>query len=135
MADGFLGIGWRFKLGEYPDVGLRTDGGRIVEASGEELIRQSIWLILSTAPGERVARPDFGCGIHDLVFGTSTPESIGDVIKAVDDALVRFEPRIDVLDVDAEAHPEEPNLLVIQIRYAIRATNSRSNLVYPFYLS
>ncbi|MFP2925251.1 GPW/gp25 family protein [Pyxidicoccus sp. 3LG] len=135
MADSFLGRGWRFMLGEGPAVGLGLEGGRVAEVSRDELIRQSIWLILSTAPGERVARPDFGCGIHNLVFGSESPEMLGDVGRAVEEALSRFEPRIDVLGVEAQPHASEPNLLIIQVRYAVRTTNSRFNLVYPFYVS
>jgi phage baseplate assembly protein W len=134
MADNFLGSGWKFKLGDGADVGLGLEGGRVARVADEELIRQSLWLILSTAPGERVARPEFGCGIHNLVFGNNDPETLGDVNHAVEEALSRFEPRIDVLGVDARPHATEPNLLVIQLQYAVRATNSRFNLVYPFYL-
>lgn len=131
---GFLGNGWRF-LHQDKDPGLALDGGRVAEASDEEAVRQSIWLILSTAPGERVARPDFGCAIHDLVFGLAGPKLEGDVVRAVESALGRWEPRIDVLRVEARAAPDDEARLLIDLRYAIRATNSRFNLVYPFYLS
>jgi hypothetical protein len=132
----FLGTGWKFKLGEGDDVGLGLDDdGRVALLSDEDNVRQSIWLILSTAPGERVARPDFGCGIHNLVFATQNAGTTGEVTQAVDDALVRWEPRIDVLSVQAHADSVEQNLLLIDIHYEVRATNSRFNLVYPFYLS
>jgi hypothetical protein len=132
----FLGTGWRFNLGDGDDVGIGTDkSGRIALLHDEESVRQSIWLILSTAPGERVARPDFGCGIHRLVFATQNAGTIGEVTQAVDEALVRWEPRIDVLSVQAQADSMEQSLLLIDIEYQIRATNSRFNLVYPFYLT
>jgi len=136
MAGTFLGNGWRFKLGSVTDAGLGLDAeDRIAEVGEEDLVRQSIWLILSTAPGERVARPDFGCGIHDLVFATGSAATIGSVTKAVSDALARWEPRIEVLGVSAAPDAAEPELLLIEIQYSLRATNSRFNLVYPFYLS
>lgn len=136
MADkDFLGRGWNFNL--RPDeAGIAVDSsGRIAEASGDEKIRQSIWLILSTAPGERIGRPDFGCGIHDLVFAPRTAGTLGELSRAVTTALRRWEPRIEVLGVDAVPHPKDANGILLEIRYEVRMTNSRSNLVYPFYLS
>ncbi len=127
MPNSFLGTGWKFPMG------LDESSG-IAMAHDEETIRQSIWMILTTAPGERVMRPDFGCGIHDLVFAPNTPGTAGQVIAEVHQALVRWEPRIDVLDVDAEPDDTQPNLLLIAISYQVRTTNNRFNLVYPFYL-
>jgi phage baseplate assembly protein W len=128
MSGGFLGLGWNFPV--------TTDaGGRIaLSPSPEEGIRQSIWTILSTAPGERVMRPDFGCGLSDLVFAVNNAGTASAVAGAVREALAVWEPRIDVLDVFAAADPERPNLLLIEIDYRIRSSNSRFNLVYPFYL-
>jgi uncharacterized protein len=129
MADtGFLGLGWNFPIG-------LDSGGQIELApDGEEGIRQSIWTILATAPGERVMRPDFGCGIHDLVFGVNNAATATAVTRAVRDALAIWEPRVDVLDAYAAPDPSHPNVLVIEINYLVRSTNSRFNLVYPFYL-
>jgi hypothetical protein len=133
MDQGFFGAGWKCGLTEA-DAGITLDAsGRVAEASGEDKIRQSIWLILSTAPGERVARPDFGCGIHDLVFSPRTVGAMGEVIRAVREALTAWEPRIDVTNVDAVPHPDDPSGLLIVLEYTVRATNSRQNLVYPFY--
>ncbi len=135
MDQGFLGNGWNYALSHLgTGIGVDTDG-QIAEASGEESVRQSIWLILSTAKGERVGRPEFGCDIHELVFAPNTPGTQGDAIRAVREALVTWEPRIDVLAVDARPDTSEPSVLIIEIHYRIRATNSRFNLVYPFYLS
>jgi phage baseplate assembly protein W len=100
----------------------------------EESIRESIWIILGTAPGERVMRPDFGCGIHDLVFAVNGAETVGRVTNLVRQALIQWEPRIDVLNLAVSPGASQPNLLLIQIDYRVRATNSRFNLVYPFYL-
>jgi len=128
MTNDFLGLGWNFPV--------TVDGGAQVRLApgSEEGIRQSIWMILSTSPGERVMRPDFGCGVHDLVFGGSGAGTATAVAGAVRAALAVWEPRIDVLDVDAAFDRSRPNLLLIEISYQVRSTNSRFNLVYPFYL-
>jgi phage baseplate assembly protein W len=125
----FLGLGWNFPVGP-------PDGGGPIELTpdGEESIRQSIWTILGTSPGERVMRPDFGCGLYDLVFGVNNVATATAVTRTVRDALATWEPRIDVLDVYAAPDPSRPDVLVIEINYQVRATNSRFNLVYPFYL-
>jgi len=124
----FLGLGWNFPIG-------LDDGGQIELApDGEEGIRQSIWMILGTSPGERLMRPDFGCGIHNMVFCVNNAATASAVAGAVREALAVWEPRIDVLDVYAAPDPTRPSLLVIEINYQVRSTNSRFNLVYPFYL-
>jgi uncharacterized protein len=124
----FLGLGWNFPIG------LDEDGQVELTPDGEEGVRQSIWMILGTSRGERVMRPDFGCGIHDLVFGVNNAATANAVAGAVRDALAAWEPRIDVLDVYAVPDPSRPSLLTIEINYQVRSTNSRFNLVYPFYL-
>jgi len=126
MAHEFLGRGWSFPIA--------ADGGRIVEIGQDDKIRQAIEIILRTAPGERVTRPDFGCGIHDLVFESLSSDMLGRVISTVSEALAAWEPRIDVLEVDAQPDAEQPNRLLIEIDYRVRSTNSRLNLVFPFYL-
>lgn len=127
MQSDFLGVGWTSPIQLTKTGGIRT-------AAYETAVRQSIQMILSTAKGERVMRPDFGCSLQDLVFSNNSPNTIGQVISAVQTALVEWEPRIDVLDVIANPDPKEPNLLLIDIRYQVRTTNNRFNLVYPFYL-
>jgi phage baseplate assembly protein W len=123
----FLGIGWKFPLQVTPD-------GKIARAKYEQRIEESIYLILSTGRGERVMLPKFGCGIHDRVFDPDNPVTVAMIEKDVREALVADEPRIDVLDVAAEAAPESPNLLLIRVSYQIRANNAVGNLVYPFYI-
>ena len=127
-ASDFLGLGWNFP------VGLGDDGQVKLASDAEEGISQSIWMILGTSPGERVMRPDFGCGIHDMVFGVNNAATVSGVAGAVRQALTTWEPRIDVLDVYAAPDSSRPGLLAIEINYQVRATNSRFNLVYPFYL-
>ena len=124
---GFLGRGWAFP------VTVDTDG-RIAMAGDDDGVRQSIRSILSTAPGERVMRPDFGCPLQDLVFAVNDAATAAQVSAAVREALALWEPRIDVLDVYAAADPDVAEVLRIEINYEVRATNSRFNLVYPFYL-
>jgi phage baseplate assembly protein W len=123
----FIGRGWRFPVN--PD-----SQGRLNYVDGDEEIRQSIWLILTTAPGERQMRELFGCGVHDLVFDPNTAALQGLVQENVRASLTRWEPRIDVLDVRAEAPPEQRNILLIRVDYRIRANNAVYNLVYPFFL-
>lgn len=124
----FLGLGWNFPPG--------LDSGRQIElaASGDDGVRQSIWTILATSPGERVMRPGFGCGLNDLVFGVNNAATATAVAATVRQALATWEPRIDVLDVWAVPDAARPSVLLIEINYQIRSTNSRYNLVYPFYL-
>jgi phage baseplate assembly protein W len=134
MASGFLGSGWAFPLRrEHPELPA-NDAGDVAMVADEDLIAQSIWLILATAPGERVQRPDFGCGIHDLVFATNDATSAARVADQVRTALIKFEPRIDVLDVTVNSPPLQPTTLLVEITYRVRTTNNRFNLVYPFFL-
>jgi phage baseplate assembly protein W len=121
----FLGVGWAFPV--------ELENGRVKLAEYEASVHQAIWIILGTAPGERVMRPDFGCGIHNLVFGLSNDTTAGLIAYEVRQALLRWEPRVDVLDVRVTPDDTGQQLLV-DIDYQIRAANSRYNLVYPFYL-
>jgi uncharacterized protein len=123
----FLGVGWS------APVSLSAEG-QVELAHEEAAVRQSIWMILSTAPGERLMRPDFGCGIHELVFAPNSAETIGQVMSEVNQALISWEPRIDLETVDAFPDRDQLNRLIIQIHYRVRSTNNRFNLVYPFYL-
>jgi hypothetical protein len=126
MPKPFLGVGWGFPV----DL---DDKGRISRAEFEESVRQSIWIILGTAKGERVMRPDFGCGIYDLVFEMNTASTAGKVSQAVREALLLFEPRIDVRDIQVRSE-NGGEVMLISIDYEVRATNNVFNLVYPFYL-
>jgi phage baseplate assembly protein W len=123
----YLGVGWKFPLQVTPT-------GKIAQSRFEQKIEESIYLILSTAKRERLMTPDFGCGIHDLVFATNNASTPTRVVQAVRKALTAYEPRIDVLDLDAQTTREPPNLLLIRISYRIRSNNAVGNLVYPFYV-
>jgi phage baseplate assembly protein W len=102
---------------------------------GEQDIQEAIWIILGTARGERVMLPDFGCGIHDYVFAPNNPSTRAQIADRVREALVTYEPRIEVLDVRVESFPEEPNKLLIRVDYRVRSTNTFGNIVYPFFLT
>jgi len=122
----FLGKGWQFPVAV-------DERGELEMAEYEESVRQSIWLILGTAKGERVMRPDFGCGIYDMVFEVNSSTTAAGAAEEVRDALLSFEPRIDVLDIDVSPGGDG-EVLYISINYQVRATNTVFNLVYPFYL-
>lgn len=124
---GFLGRGWAFPV-------LPTAAGQVGVVSGPVAIEQAIAIILGTSVGERVMRPTFGCGIWELVMEPNTAQLHGRVQLRVREALTRWEPRIDVLDVRVEAPPEQRNVLLIRIDYRIRSNNAAYNLVYPFFL-
>jgi Bacteriophage baseplate protein W len=127
-ARAFLGRGWSFP------VKLDDKEGTIRLSEYDQDIRESIWIILSTAKGERVMRPDFGCGIHDLVFEVINTGSLAEIEDMVRQALAVFEPRIDVMQVKALTGGGFDGQLRISIDYVIRGTNNQLNLVYPFYI-
>lgn len=126
-SEDFLGSGWAFPV--------RTDDrGAIERAAGRTDIEQAIRIILETAPGERVMRPDFGCGIHEFVFETVDRSTLTLVETSVEDALREFEPRIEVLDVAVSTDRLDAGVLEIAIDYRVRETNNQFNMVYPFSL-
>ncbi|HMG36492.1 MAG TPA: GPW/gp25 family protein [Blastocatellia bacterium] len=123
----FLGVGWAFPTCLGKD-------GVISIVAFEEDIRQAIRIILGTNRDERVMRPDFGAGLNAFVFEPVSPTTMQLVKKRVQEALIDWEPRIDVLDVKVTGDSSEHNKLLIDVEYRVRATNTRTNLVYPFYL-
>lgn len=133
MDSRFLGSGWNFEP-DRDNQGQLDDTGRIAMAQGDESINQAIWNILGTAPGERVMRPDFGCGIHDLVFAVNDAATRSQLAGEVQRALLLWEPRIEVLNVTTYTDSSSPHCLLIEVDFRVRATNNRFNLVYPFYL-
>lgn len=159
----FFGVGWGFPVGkekvpvgkelahlakeqalvskelapvgkEKAPVAREKAVNRFALAEYEESIRQSIRIILSTAKGERVMRPDFGCGIHELVFAPNSAATRGMAESHVSKALLLWEPRIEVLEVRARAAGAQEEELEISIAYRVLSSDSRFNLVYPFYL-
>src|SRR5215475_14113606 len=134
MPKTFLGVGWEFFIDPDGKGRIRLDSnGAIQLAQYEESVHQSIQIILGTAKGERVMRPEFGCGIYDLVFEINSASTAGRVAQSVRAALLEFEPRIDVLDIQVQPQ-NGGEVLLISIDYVVRASNNVFNLVYPFYL-
>lgn len=128
MSKPFLGVGVGFPVS-------LDDDGTLNRAKYDESVRQAIWIILGTAKGERVMRPDFGCGIYDLVFEMRSPATAGRISQTVQADLLKFEPRIDVLNVQVIPQSDrDGEKLLISVDYQVRATNNVFNLVYPFYL-
>jgi phage baseplate assembly protein W len=114
---------------------LQVDArGALSLAGGEDDIEQAIELILGTAPGEREMRPEFGCAVHDLVFDTIDAAMIGKLENAIRAALDRWEPRIEVEDLEFDLSHVDDGQLLITISYRVRTTNNQRNLVYPFYV-
>jgi phage baseplate assembly protein W len=122
----FLGVGWSFPVA--------TAGGQAEMIQFEEDIRQAILIILLTNNGERIMRPTFGAGLNRFVFEPVNPTTMAALQTRVHDALIDWEPRIDVIDVSVAPSPKSLSTLLIDITYRVRATNSVGNLVYPFYL-
>jgi len=113
------------------DIDPRT--GLVASVEYEDDIRQSIFITLETARGERVMRPDFGCGIHELVFEAVDSRTLQRIRSEVEDALLRFEARIEVLGVTIDEDATSEGVLMIELEYRVRRTNQTGNLVFPFY--
>lgn len=127
MDTEFLGQGWAFPVS--------TDRrGRLDSSESEADIEASIRIILGTARGERVMRPTFGCGIHEYVFETVDATTLHSLEGDVRRALVEWEPRIEVTNVNASAAELAVGKLLVSIDYRVRQTNTEANLVYSFYL-
>lgn len=126
MAHEFVGSGWAFPI--------RTDqAGRIALVSGDREIQESVRLVLGTAFGERPMRPEFGCAIHDLIFDPADTSLAGLIAYEVRASLIRWEPRVEVDDVQVTFDPAQPAVALIDVHYRLRADNDPRNLVFPFY--
>ena len=128
MGQEFLGTGWA-----CPVTPQGTDKD-IAVSQYEQDVREAILIILQTAPGEWVMRPDFGCGIHDLLFAVNNADTAASAAAEVREALIYWEPRIDILYVNVTPGDDHESAILIELEYRVRATNNRFNLVYPFYL-
>jgi phage baseplate assembly protein W len=125
----FLGRGWSFPP-EFNDQ-LREP----VMVSDEEDISQSLWILLKTSPGERLMLPEYGCNLRKFVFTGIDATSIALMKEMISTAIIKFEARIDLNELVINTDNVLDGLVLIEIQYTIRTTNSRSNLVYPFYLN
>ena len=124
----FLGIGWAFP----PCFG--AGGAELAMVSGHEDIAQSLAILLATRRGERVLQEDFGCELGEFLFGEISQRLVGRVRDLVSDAILHHEPRIRLDELRVSAERAGEGVLLLDIDYTVRATNSRFNLVYPFYL-
>jgi uncharacterized protein len=123
----FLGTGWGFP----PSF---TRGGAEVEmVSGNEDIHQSLMILLATAPGERVMNEDYGCDLHSVQFEVINQGLVNQLSSLVSDAILFHEPRVTLDQVDVADDPNQQGLLLISVSYTVRSSNSRFNMVFPFY--
>jgi hypothetical protein len=127
MPEDIIGRGWAFPLK------IDTQGGIALTGEREEL-EQAILIILGTSIGTRVMRPTFGSRLHELVFAPNNSYTAAQACRFVEESLGMWEPRIRILDVAAQPHPDQDNCLVIDITYQVKATHDKRSLVYPFYL-
>lgn len=102
--------------------------------SDDKDIEESLYILLSTMPGERVTKPDYGCPLLDYVFATSDLTGQYLMKNAIKRAIVRYEPRVDLEDVIFEPDPNQDGVLNVRLLYSVRGTNTRTNIVYPFYI-
>lgn len=130
MADqSFLGTGWSFP----PAFG--RGGGDVELVSGKDDIEQSLQILLATRLGERVMQDGFGCDLHDLLFEEMDQNLVNNITRMITDAILFHEPRIKLDALDVSESDVQQGLLLISIAYTIRNTNSRFNMVYPFYIN
>lgn len=125
----FLGTGWGFP----PEFAASGAGARMV--SGEDDVREALSILLSTKPGERILHPAYGCALQQMVFEAVNESTEAEIRDAIERAVLFFEPRVTLLGVTVDTRLIEQGLLEIGLDYLIRTTNSRSNMVYPFYIS
>lgn len=127
MKPGFLGKGWRFPI--LPDA-----SGRLGYTEADENIEHSLRVLLQTALGERIMRFNFGSRAPELLFAPGAQRNLNLLRTTVQEAIRDWEPRVDVIDVAVETDVNEPERVQVSLEYRVRATNTRSNLVFPFYL-
>lgn len=127
MNRNLLGKGWCFPVA--PDI-----SGSIGYSGYEKSIEESIRILLGTTPGERLMRPDYGCAINEIVFSPNSPRTITMAVRYIEDAIVRWEPRVILKEVTGAVDPHNPVRVNIHIEYEIRSVNTFFNMVYPFYL-
>ena len=132
MADidkAFLGIGWSFP----PEFHKRADALGVKMVAEEEDIGESLQILLSTNPGERVMQPSYGCGLKSMVFASINESTVTALKDIIERAVLFFEPRITLEDIEVNTEDALDGILRIKLSYSVRKTNTRSNIVYPFY--
>lgn len=126
MAEEFIGRGISFPL-------RTTASGALATVGDDQELREAMRLILGTAKGERPMRPEFGCGIHDLIFAPANSTTAGLAADEVRRSLSRWEPRVDVEDVTISYDEQNTALMYVGITYTVKGGNDPRNLVFPFY--
>ena len=127
MGQDFLGTGWGFPV-------MADHTGALRYAVGEDSIRDCLLVLLQTATGERVMRPDFGTTAPTLVFAPGSPANLRMLEASITDAIQVYEPRVELDSVTAEPTPGQENKVIVSVVYRVRQTNTKANLVFPFYL-
>jgi uncharacterized protein len=127
MSEDFLGSGWRFPI-------LPDPAGGLGYAHGEQSIEHCLVVLLQTAVGERVMRPDLGTRAPELVFAPASVQNLRLLESSIRDAVRDFEPRVDLEAVEAETVPSDDSRVEVTITYRVRRSNTKANLVFPFYL-
>lgn len=127
MKNEILGKGWRFPI-------LPDETGSLTYVGNDVNVEQSLRILLLTDLRERVMRADFGCQAPSLVFAPGSVQFLGLLETTVREAIRDWEPRVETESVNAEVDPEDETRVTVQIRYVVRQTNTRNNLVFPFYL-
>lgn len=127
MGQDFLGTGWAFPV-------LPDPSGRLSYVSDQASIQDCLLVLLQTATGERVMRPDLGTTAPTLVFAPGSPANLRLLENSITDAIQAYEPRVELDSVVAEPTPGQENQVVVSVNYQIRRTNTKANLVFPFYL-
>jgi phage baseplate assembly protein W len=126
VTNEFIGQGWAFPIRTSPT-------GGIALVSGSTEIEEAMHIVLSTSPGERPMRPDFGCRLNDFVFSPADSTTAGLMAHEVRSALERWEPRVNVMGVDVRVDPMERNVMYLHISYQVKGSYDRRSLVFPFY--
>lgn len=127
MTNEMIGRGWTFP----PQIDAQ---GGLALTSGYLELDQAIRVILSTAPGQRVMRPTFGCRLHELVFAPNNSQTSAQARRYVEEAIGMWEPRIRVVTIDVRPDPDSDACLLIEVEYEVKATHDIRSLVHPFYL-
>lgn len=125
----FLGTGWSFPPS------FSANGAELEMVAGVDDIHQSLQILLGTALGERVMHEDYGCNLDSIVFEEADQAMVNKISSMVSDAIVDYEPRIELLELEVSQTEDAPELIQIRLEYHVPETNSRFNMVYPFYLN
>lgn len=128
MSVDFLGRGWRFPI-------LPDETGCLGYSDGDENVEQSLRVLLQTRVGERVMRGDFGTRLPELLFYPGSVQNLRALEREVENAVTRWEPRVELLDVTAEKDPVDDSHVTVSIAYRVLRSNSRRSVVFPFYLA